>query len=194
MLMPVRTIAPVAKLLTIQEVKAQCRIDGSDEDTLLLGLIDAATSYLDGYSGILGRALVNQTWQADFAGFGDEVRLPIGNLVSVTSVTYYDASNAILTLSSLIYAAFSDALGPYIALKPAQVWPSSYARPDAVRVTWVAGYGAAASDVPIAIRQAALLLVANWYDNRSAVSIGDTPTELPFAVSALLAPFRRVGV
>jgi len=191
MLAPVRTAAPAA-LITTAEAKAQCRIDSNDEDTLIDALISAAVSHLDGYSGILGRALVTQTWQQDFSGFCTKMRLPVGDLIAITGVTYYDASNAQQTLATSVYTAFSDALGPYAALKPDQSWPSSYARPDSVSVTWTAGYGAAAS-VPPAIKQAALLLVAHWYDNRSGVAVGETPAELPMAVNSLLAPFRRVG-
>ena len=191
MLAPVRTAAPAA-LITTAEAKAQCRIDSSDEDTLIDALISAAISHLDGYSGVLGRALVTQTWQQDFSGFCAKMRLPVGNLIEVTEVTYYDASNAEQTLDAAVYATFADSLGPYVALKPDQTWPSIYTRSDAVRVTWTAGYGAAAS-VPAAIKQAALLLVSHWYDNRSGVAVGETPTEMPLAVNSLLAPFRRVG-
>lgn len=191
MLAPVRTAAP-ADLITTSEAKAQCRIDSTDEDTLVAALISAALSHLDGYSGVMGRALVTQTWQQDFDGFSDKMRLPVGDLIAITSVTYYDASNAQQTLASSVYAAFTDALGPYLALKPNQSWPAVYSRADAVRVTWTAGYGAAAA-VPAAIKQAALLLIAHWYDNRAGVAVGETPTELPLAVNSLLAPFRRVG-
>lgn len=191
MLAPVRTAAPAA-LITTAEAKAQCRIDSSDEDTLIDALISAAISHLDGYSGVLGRALVTQTWQQDFSGFCDKMRLPVGDLIAVTSVTYYDTSNAQQTLASSVYTSFADGLGPYLTLKPDQSWPSIYTRSDAVRVTWTAGYGAAAS-VPAAIKQAALLLVSHWYDNRSGVAVGETPTEMPLAVNSLLTPFRRVG-
>lgn len=37
--------------IDLEAVKAYCRIDGDEEDTLLLSLIDAAKDYLDG-SGI----------------------------------------------------------------------------------------------------------------------------------------------
>lgn len=191
MLAPVRTAAPAA-LITTSEAKAQCRIDSTDEDTLIDSLVSAAVSHLDGYSGVLGRALVTQTWQQDFSGFCSKLRLPVGDLIAVTGVTYYDTSNAQQTLASSVYTAFTDSLGPYVTLKPDQVWPSIYSRADAVRVTWTAGYGAAAA-VPPAIKQAALLLIAHWYDNRSGVAVGETPTEMPLAVNSLLAPFRRVG-
>lgn len=193
MLAPVRTVEPTVDLVSVSDAKSHCRIDAPDDDARLAAMIEAATSHLDGYSGILGRALTTQTWQQDFAGFCDKMRLPVGNLIEVTDVTYYDASNTQQTLASSVYTGFTDALGPYLALKPDQSWPSVYSRVDAVRVTWTAGYGATADTVPASIRHAASMLAAHWYDNRAAVSIGDSAIELPFAVNALLAPFRRVG-
>lgn len=187
MLAPVRTVAPAEGLLTLDDVKAQCRIDSSDEDALVQGLIDAVTARLDGYSGILGRALIEQTWRQDFDGFDDALRLPLGDLMAVSSVTYYDGSNVSQTLATTIYTAFSDEIGPYVALKPDQSWPVTYSRADAVRVTWTAGFGAAATDVPQAIRHAALLMISQWYDNRSA------DHAMPVAADALLAPYRRTG-
>jgi uncharacterized phiE125 gp8 family phage protein len=191
MLAPVRTVAPTGTLVTLSEAKLHCRIDGGDEDLLVSGLVKAAQDHLDGYSGVLGRALLTQTWRQDFDAFSDTMRLPVGNLLAVSSVTYYDASNAQQTLASSVYTAFSDTLGPYVTRKPGQAWPSTYTRPDAVSVTWTAGYGPAATDVPSSIRQAVLLLVGHWYANREAVT-SDPAAPLPFAVDALLSPLRRL--
>lgn len=192
MLAPVRTVAPAAPLLTIEEVKAHLRVDHADEDVLITGLMDAATAHLDGYQGILGRALITQTWTVDFPTFRNRLDIPLGPVQSAT-IQYYDSSNEQQTLATSVYAVLTDGLGPYVALKYNQQWPQTYTRDDAVRVTFVAGYGAAGKDVPLAIRAAMLLLIANWYDNRSAVSVGETASELPLSAAALLAPFRRVG-
>ena len=190
MLVPVRTVAPTAALISLSEAKLHCRVDHTADDSLVTALIAAATDYLDGYSGILGRALITQTWQMDFASFDDPMRLRLGNLIAVTGVTYYDSSNSQQTLSSSVYAALSDGIGPYLTLKSGQAWPSIYTRNDAVRVTWTAGYGAAASNVPVPIQQAALLLIGQWYDNRAASAAGVT-SQVPFAVDALVSPFCK---
>lgn len=51
-------------------------------------------------------------------------------------------------------------------------------------------------DPPAAFTQAALMLLANFYDNRSAVVVGQgvTSSALPKGVEALLAPHRSVFV
>lgn len=193
MFAPVRTVAP-AVLLTPAEAKAHLRVDHADDDTLITALIEAATTHLDGWSGILGRALVSQTWRQDFDAFGEYLRLPLGPVVSISSVTYYDINDASQTVASASYALLADGFGPYVGLVPGYTWPSvSSIRNAPVSVTYVAGYGTAAA-VPRAIKQAALLLIAHWYDFREAVMAGQAPTELPLGVRALLAPFRRVGL
>lgn len=44
------------------------------------------------------------------------------------------------------------------------------------------------------VRAAMLLLIGHWYSNREAVVIGQTPSEVPFAVEALLQPYKIYGV
>lgn len=190
MLKPVRTVAPAVALITTAEAKAHLRVDHSDEDTLIDNLVSAATTHLDGYAGVLGRALTTQTWKIETDAFADPLRLPVGDLIAVTSVKYYDLNNAQQTLATTVYGAFSDDGGPYIGLKADQDWPDVYDRRDAIEVIWTAGYGATAANVPQAIRQAALLLVGHWYTNRDAVQVGMSVAELPLAVSALIEPFR----
>lgn len=187
-LKPVLVTAASAALVTLAEAKTHLRVDHSDDDTYISGLITAAVSYLDGYSGRLGRAILEQTWRVDFGSFSDEMRLPVGNLMAVNSVTYYDDSNAQQTLPSTVYQSSVDGAGAFLSLKPGQMWPAAFARNDAVRVTWSAGYGATVASVPAAIKHATLLLIGNWYDNRSASSTNNHQ-EIPFAVNALLMPF-----
>jgi len=56
----------------------------------------------------------------------------------------------------------------------------------------VAGYGAAASDVPQPLRQAVLLLVAHWFERREPVELGSALETVPMTVGGLLAPYRSV--
>lgn len=193
MLAPVRTVAPTETPVSLVDMKLHLHVDRDDEDTLIQAYIDAATAHLDGYTGIVGRALVTQTWRQDFECFRSCLRLPIGPVASVAGVTYYDAANVSQTLATSVYDRFTDALGSYLALKSGQqAWPSVYARRDAVSVTFVAGN--AAADVPAPLRVAVMLLAANWYENREAVNVGNITSEMPMGVSTLIAPYSRVGI
>lgn len=190
MLAPVLVTAPASPPVTLSEVKAHCRVEGSDYDDQLTGFVEAATAHLDGRTGVLGRAIVTQTWRQDFNGFGGSVlRLPLAPVASITSVTYYDTDGAQQTLASSVYELCEDALGPYVALKVGQAWPSTYARRDAVSVTFVAGNDVA--DVPRPLKQAVQLLAGHYFMNREAVSPVNM-VSVPATVDALIKPFRRV--
>ncbi|AOM42623.1 head-tail connector protein [Xenorhabdus hominickii] len=45
-----------------------------------------------------------------------------------------------------------------------------------------------------AVIQALLLLIGHWYENRTAVVVGQSVATLPFAVKALLQPYKRYAL
>jgi uncharacterized phiE125 gp8 family phage protein len=189
MLKPVRTVAPSAELISLDEAKLHLHVDHSDDDTLIGSLVAAATKHLDGYQGILQRALCTQTWKIETDTFADPLRLPVGDLLSLTSVKYYDGLNVQQTLSASVYGVYSDAIGPFVSLKANQVWPVVYDRRDAIEIIWTAGFGTTANQVPQPIRQAVLLMVGHWYAHREAVS-ETALAEVPMSAKHLIEPFR----
>lgn len=191
-LAPVRTVGPSAPIIDLADAKAHLRVLANDDDALIEALISAAEAHLDGFSGILGRALVTQTWQRSFGCFPscDTIRLPLGPLIGSVAVTYYDSANAQQSFTD--FTAVSDAVGPKVVLGAAASWPGTFDRPDAITITWQCGYGDAA-DVPAPIIHAAKLLIGHWFASREATAPSSL-SELPLAVSALLAPYRAVGV
>ncbi len=184
-------VTPPADLLDRETVKAHLRLDGSDEDGLVDGLIAAATTHLDGYSGVLGRALVTQTWQVSVDDFDRCIRLPMP-ASTIASVKWRNEAGQLATVAGADYDLRTDARGSYLRFKDDYSYPTDLAETQAVAVEFTAGYGTP-DQVPAAIRQAALLLVGHWYANREAVNVGNITTALPFAVEALLAPFRRTA-
>lgn len=188
---PVLVTPPSAgdPLISLAEAKAQCRVDSSDEDALITSLVAAATSYLDGYAGILGRALVTQTWRQDFDRYARCLRLPL-LAASVTAIHWIDDDGGDTTIAGADYALLADGRGSYVRFVDGFSTPGSLAETAGLKVTFTAGYGAAAA-VPPAIKQAAQLLVGHWYVNREAVNVGNITTILPLAADALLQPFRR---
>lgn len=182
--------APSIMPVTLAEAKAHCRIDHSDNDSMITSLIDAAVSYLDGYTGILGRCLIEQTWELYYDTFpcGD-LRIPLGKLISITSVEYVDPTTLLyVTWASANYEVDTYSLDGWVI--PVDGWPTPADTSNAIRVTFKAGYGDEAGDVPAAIRQAILMMIGHWYENRETVIVGETAAQLPLAAEALLAPFR----
>ena len=192
----VRTASPASTPVTTAEAKAQLRIDHNDDDAFIAALIEAATSHVDGWSGILGRALLTQTWRGSLDAFPEDreaIDVPLLPLQSVTAITYVDGDGTTQTLDPAVYRVLDNGTERG-AIAPAfgEAWPETQDRLQAVTVTFVAGYGAAA-DVPQAIRQAILLLVSHWYERRVVVEMGTVSAEMPYGVQAMLQPFRMVG-
>jgi uncharacterized phiE125 gp8 family phage protein len=182
--------APALAPITLAEVKSHARIDHSDDDAMLQTLIDAAVSHLDGYSGLLGRCMITQTWELYYDAFpcGD-LRIPLGKLISVTSVEYVDpVTELYVTWDAANYEIDNVSLDGWVI--PVDAWPTVFDTSNAVRVTFTAGYGATAAEVPAAVRQAMLMLIGHWYANRESVTIGETPADLPMAFDALLVNHR----
>lgn len=190
---PVLITPPEGTPITLAEAKANCRVDAdnTDEDGLITGLIDSATSLLDGYSGTLGRCLMTQTWRVSADSLSSCMRLPFPAASVVVNVT--DEAGTPSTVASSNYTLLHDARGSYVQFKDAYSYPTDLAETAAVTIDVTAGYGDA-EDVPAAIRQAMHLLVAHWFSNREAVNVGNITSALPFAVDALITPFRRIGV
>ncbi|WP_413467788.1 head-tail connector protein [Mesorhizobium sp. B2-8-5] len=170
-------------------------VDFTDDDELLGVLVQAATDHLDGWTGILGRCIVNQGWQQDFGCWPAcrDLRLPFPDVASVV-VKYSDPDDAEQTVSNTLYETLSDARGAFVRLRDNFGAPAlNDQRSDPVRIGFTAGFGAADA-VPSAVKIVIMMLAAHWYANREAVAIGDAVAPLPMAVDALIAPYRRVGV
>lgn len=192
---PVLVTPPSAAdpIVTYAEAKAQCRRDDDEEQALIEALVGAATAHLDGWTGILGRCLVTQTWRQDFDAFCPVLRLPLvaAGITELRAFAEDDNTGSVVTSTN--YELLEDALGSYIRFIDDYAFPSSVRETRGVRITFTAGYGAA-STVPKDIKQAMLLLIGHWFMNREAVNIGSSTTEMPIGAQALLAKYRRTGV
>lgn len=192
---PVRTVGPAATPLSLDEVRSHLRVDHHDDDELLEALIDVVTERLDGYTGVVGRALVTQTWRQEWSDFPPSrwLSLPLSPVQSVT-VEYLDESDVLRTLDPATYYVVNLPSGPFVELDEDADWPDTADRPDAVKVTSVCGYGDTAASVPRPIRQAGLLMLSELYEHRESVAVGVSAASIPMTLTAerLIAPFRRV--
>lgn len=205
----VQTVAPAVEPITLAEAKAWLRIDGTEEDALILGLIAAARSYVETFTG---RGLITQQWEVSLDAFpssdryvrgrlsesktasipGREIILPRAPLASVESVKYYDTAGTLQTFSSGSYFSDTRAQPGRVVLHEDYDWPETQVRPNAVVVAYTVGYGAAAS-VPHGLRTAVRFLVTHWFRNRVHVNIGNIVTPIPDSAEALLWQFRLPG-
>lgn len=170
--------------------KAQCRVDHDDEDVFIQSLIDAATQYLDGPHGILGRAVMPQVWLLELTGWASGVTLPVEPVRSVV-VTYTDAGGDEQTLDAANYSLTAwPSMATELRLDEDLVRPALDRVDYPVRVSISAGY-ADVDAVPAPLKTAILMIVAHWYKNREAVS-ETAMAEIPLAADTLIAPHRRL--
>ena len=160
----------------------------SAEDTLISGLITAARIFCEKFQN---RAYVTQTWYLWLDDFPskDYIEIPLPPMLAapVPVVTYYDTDDTVATFASTYYFVDTVSEPARIMLNYSETWPSTTLRPaNAVCVEFTAGYGATAADVPQVVRQAMLLLVGHWHEQREAVLTGAISKEIEFAVKALL--------
>lgn len=186
--------APAAEPVSTSEAKSHLRVDTTADDTYIGTLITVARQNVESH---LRRALISQTWEVVLDAFpAGVIRLPKPPLASVTSIKYTDDEGNESTYSSANYVVDTDTEPGRVVLKSGQTWPAvTLAAVNGVRVRYVAGYGAAGSNVPQAIRQAILLVIGSLYENREDVLVaqGVSIGVLPFGVVALLAPYRIYG-
>ena len=186
---------PTQEPVTLAEAKQHCRIDSTDEDGLLAGIILAARIYCEGETR---RAFLTQTvdytidyqWPYLPNGYCRGIILPLGNLQSVTSISYVDQDGVTQVLSSTQYTVRTDETSGQITEAYGATWPSVRTSPSAITVRCVVGW--LPSQFPDDLRQALLMLVGAWYENRETVVTGSafTPSALPMATEAILSRYR----
>jgi hypothetical protein len=156
---------PGEEPVALADAKAWCRIDTDDDDALVTALIAAARLEVESFTG---RALITQSWRLSLeCPPGPVVMLPVIPVSAITAATA-DGEDIAVTLQG-------DA-----ALLPDEGY-------ETLSIDYTAGYGAAA-DVPADLKQAVLMLVAYWYDNRDGL------TSRPAGLEAALRGYRQVAV
>lgn len=181
----VLNIAPASEPVTLSDVKDHSVVEITDDDSLLSGFISQSRAHLENETK---RAFITQTWDYYLDGFSDEMVIPKSPLQSVTAITYVDDNGATQTLSASVYTvdAYSD-LGR-VVLAYGQSWPTTRDVINAVKITFVCGYGSASS-VPESLKLAINLLVNDFSENRGDSSVISL-TSLPVGVEALISPHR----
>lgn len=184
-------IPPATEPVTTAEAKSHLRIDGIDEDDVIEGFIVAAREDCEDFQN---RAFITQTWELTLDCWPRfPLKLPKAPLISVSSIKYFDTENVETTLDASNYFVDIDSEPGRVDLGYNICLPTTVLRPiNAVKIQYVCGYGAV-DDVPKAVKQAILLMVGHFYENREATS-DKKMEELPMAVCSLLWKNRIVPI
>jgi uncharacterized phiE125 gp8 family phage protein len=173
--------------VSLTEAKSHLKVDTSADDTYITSIIKAATQLSEEYTN---RFFINTTLKQFASSFKEIETLFKSKVSAVNHVKYYDTNNTLQTLSPNVYSKQLEYEPAQIQLAHNQSFPTITKRNDAVEVEYVVGYGSSASDVPEIIKQAILLTIGNFYQNRASVITGKTATELPMNVKWLLDTYK----
>lgn len=203
---------PNIEPVTLAQAKLHARVDEDADDSLVTAQIIAARQLVESY---INNALITQTWQVGYdlrdqpfkdlfrvittvdtfpyfaqSAAARQLEMPFGQVQSIGSVNTYQSDNTEVLFASSNYRLSEN----WIKLNDAAYWPTDMRSTDCVIVEYDCGYGDTADDVPNPIKQAILMLISHWYENRGAVydpmNVSQTPGQLPYSVSALLQPYR----
>lgn len=199
----IEIVAPASPVVSLAEIKTYLRVDGSDEDTLLESLIEAATKTLEEQCGC---KFGTQTWDiyrqcwpkeynkkmwwdgvkeiaiSELYADTDYYELPFKPLQSVESIKYYGTDDTEYILDNSIYDIDVAGYVPRVQLRYSQIWPTITLRPlNAIVTRGVFGF----TSVPASIKEAVKIYVANMYECRGS----SEKSGIPKSCMALLEPF-----
>ena len=174
------TAGPSVEPMLVADAKLHLKVLTNNEDTLITNMITAAREEVENYCNI---SLVEQTIEESFPCFPvaenyntlSSLWLSVSPLISIDSISYIDTDGNSQTLATTVYDLDDKQKPGKVTLKHNQTWPSTAKIENAVTITYKAGYGTTAADVPQAIKQAMLLMLTNWFEKRA-----DDP-QTPFA-------------
>ena len=207
-----RVPGTITEPVSLDDMKNALRVDFTDDDALIGGLITAARYHAE---SLTGRSLVNQQWIYNLDNFpywcfaGGQyapslpapstwnngamntrwleyvtIDIPRPPLVTLDSIKFIDQNYEQQTLDTSQYVV-DTASEPARVLPAANLsWPVTAYVPNAVTLSFTAGYDSVPEPIKVAIR----LMVTNWYENRA-----DSAT-VPKAAEYILSSYRAQGL
>ncbi len=187
----IQTLPPAGEPLGLADLKAFLRLDGAEEDALVLATAAAARAHLE---AMTGRLFLRQGWRIRRDTWPPTGRLvlPIGPVLSLDAVMVTgEGGPAAVPIDRFVLDG--TAAPPRLAWRPGAV-PQPAVPLAGIALDVTCGFGTAA-DVPPSLLQALRLLTAHWFENRSLIAVGHEVAVIPRMVEDLVAPFimRRIA-
>jgi uncharacterized phiE125 gp8 family phage protein len=184
---------PVIEPIALDQAKARLRISDASQDTHIIHLIRVARERIE---ALTGRVLLAQTWlerrdafDADgrLLAFGTQFKILKPPLISIDTITIFDADDASKVWPSTAYFVDSLAEPGRIALRRNEAFPKPGRDVGGIEIQFVCGYGASADDVPPPLIEAVGQLV-------EAMAASGRRVGLPLSIQSLIAPWRRLSL
>jgi len=177
---------PAAEPVDLAYVKTFLRVDGADEDALIGTLIKTSRHQVE---NMIGRTLIRRSFiYRGPAPSGHYLSLPRPPLLSVARISLIGENDQAIDIPAADYAVNTRRDPGEIQLKKSANWTDYMSEFCTIEIEFSAGYGDNADDVPLPIRQAILLLIAQSFEYRDV----EKSPSVPMMVDALLSPYRWV--
>lgn len=189
-------------LFTIEECRAQCEVVPYDEDSdgnlshpdddLILGFLDAAVAHAEAFTGL---SIAIRTYEVALDTFplrSGAIEIPNPPLLTIEAFTTGDGTDIAEVTTDFLVDDYSQPA----RLRPVGSWPSVTESPNTIRIRYTAGYmlDSDGLGIPKNIKQAIMLTMADWYNNREDSNDKQTFT-LTNGAEAILRPMRiRLGM
>lgn len=179
---PVVIVDSIQEPVSLSEVKAQLRVTGSAEDTLLTLYIQAARRYVEKQANITIHQktleLVAEDWHYwNTTGCNRYIELPRATpLISIISAKYKDKDGNDTTWANTEYLADSDQQPGRLTPAYGKYFPSFTPYPvSPIRIQYTAGIATASppAEASASVKVPVLLLIGALYENREATVITD---------------------
>lgn len=150
------------QVVTLEEAKEVLHVSGSDHDFRIDSLIDAAAEL---FSERQRRKYITETVVEYFDRWPKAIRTRWSPLIAVTSLRYIDSAGSWQTLDPAAYIVDATSEPGRIVESYGYSWPGVRGDANGIELTYTAGYGSSADDVPSRIRTAILQMVFFWFYN-----------------------------
>ena len=175
------SISPVA----LAEAKAHLRVTHEEDDAIITQYNDAAASFVETLADRVFTDRSITAMCATFPPMTGPIALSYSPVQTIDQILYYDPDGVQQTLDLADVSLVPNEVGlSWIVLQPDATWPTTQVRPDAITITYTAGYGGDVN-VPPEAKQAILLCLTHYYDQRTTVVVGTSAQQLEFTVTNL---------
>lgn len=179
---------PAAEPITLAEAKAYLQEDQDHNDAMITVLIIAARQLAEEF---LFRKLISQKVKEYRSTLEKEMTLCFPNVSSLESIKYLTDDDTESADIKTNFALINVSEPAELVAKNNYSLPSPYNRKDTIRIEYNTGF-ATASAVPAPIKQAMLLMIGKWYENREDEEFISRTSSLRMtsASKMLLQPYR----
>jgi uncharacterized phiE125 gp8 family phage protein len=163
------SVEPESEPITLAQAKAHLRVDASDDDAYITALITAARMWVEQMANL---CLIEQTVVEKFDSFPiyGYFNLTKAPVLAITSIQYTDTNGDVQTWANTEYDIDTVSKPARIMPKFGKTYPFTRVSLAPVSITYTAGFGDEAADVPAPIIHAMKLLIGEMYENRQSLT------------------------